>query len=557
MEFLGTTQTANYCGPKKGCGFSTLPLAVPAPEIQECYQPYYLPGYRCLKSWRPSLLYKISNAQTCVDEGATCRSALRPPTILPALRSALFCRYNPHDWDQSNELQMRGAEASRLWASRLTGDSMRLMQDKDQLTRQMQEGTSRNLGQRLSDIGFWKSELCYELERLLNESYSLETVKRRLECAAEELNCPLQVALECLYHREKRIGIDLVHDDVEKNLIREVDLLKCCQEQMRKLAQRIDIQMRDNRDAQHALERDLEDKTSAQFIDEKCFNLRNTSDCISFFHGMEKVDGTISVPETWAKFSNDNIRHSQNMRANSIRLREEAENLFQTLSDQLWKQFTHTNLAFSARISEVTDVKNKLQIQLAKAFLLLLLSLPLNTNWLTPVDVGDWKHNQPWYLPLSGVHSVLADQRGSSCFPEVALGRVQHPMPPATDQTLQEIFQAENTIMLLERSIMAKECPLKVAQTRLECRTRRPNVELCKDIPQFKLVNEVFTIDDTLQTLRLRLRETQDTLQLLVMTKCRLEHELAIKANTLCIDKEKCMSMRKTFPCTPRLVGYT
>lgn len=29
----------------------------------------------------------------------------------------------------------------------------------------------------------------------------------------------LQVALECLYQREKRIGIDLVHDNVEKNLI--------------------------------------------------------------------------------------------------------------------------------------------------------------------------------------------------------------------------------------------------------------------------------------------------------------------------------------------------
>lgn len=66
-----------------------------------------------------------------------------------------------------------------------------------------------------------------------------------------------------------------------------------------------------------------------------------------------------------------------------------------------------------------------------------------------------------------------------------------------------------------------------------------------------RLVNEVFTIDDTLQTLKLRLRETRDTLQLLVMTKCRLEHELAIKANTLCIDKEKCMAMRKTFPSTP------
>lgn len=40
--------------------------------------------------------------------------------------------------------------------------------------------------------------------------------------------------------------------------------------------------------------------------------------------------------------------------------------------------------------------------------------------------------------------------------------------------------------MLLERSIIAKEGPLKVAQTRLECRTRRPNMELCRDIPQFK-----------------------------------------------------------------------
>ncbi|XP_058893344.1 tektin-5 [Kogia breviceps] len=482
MEFLGTTQTASYCGPKKARGIGMLPPVVPARVTQECYQPYYPPGCPYPNSWRPSLSYKVSNTQTCLNKEATCRSALRPPSILPGDRSALFCRYSPHDWDQSNQLQIRAAEASRLWASRLMGDSMRLMQDKDQLTRQMQEGTCRNLGQRLSDIGFWKSELSYELERLLNENHSLDAVKRQLECAAEELNCPLQAALECLYQREKRIGIDLVHDNVEKNLIGEVDLLKCCQERMRKLAQRIDIQMRDNRDAQHALERDLEDKNSAEFIEEKCLNLRNTSNCISFFHGVEKIDGTISVPETWAKFSNDNIRHSQNMRANSIQLREEAQNLLDVLLDQMWKQFTNTNLAFSARIAEVTDVKNKLQVELAK--------------------------------------------------------------------TLQEIFQTENTIMLLERSILAKESPLKVAQTRLECRTRRPCVELCRDMPQFKLVNEVFTIDDTLQTLKLRLRETQDTLQLLFMTKCQLEHELAVKANTLHIDKEKCMGMRKTFPST-------
>lgn len=73
----------------------------------------------------------------------------------------------------------------------------------------------------------------------------------------------------------------------------------------------------------------------------------------------------------------------------------------------------------------------------------------------------------------------------------------------------------------------------------------------------FRLVNEVFTIDDTLQTLKLRLREAQDTLQLLILNKSKLEHDLMVKANSLFIDKEKCMGMRKTFPSTPRLVGYT
>ncbi|XP_004604402.1 tektin-5 [Sorex araneus] len=493
MEFLGTTQTASYCRPRRYCGLSALaPVAAwPPPQVgtpplvtQECYQPFSLPGRHDAASWRPSVLYRVSGAQ-CPGE---CQGGPPPPVSLPMLRSTLFSRSDARDWEQSSQLQLRANDASRLWAGRMGGDTGRLMQDKAQLTRQTQEGTTRNLGQRLMDIGFWKAELSHELERLLNENHSMESTRRRLENAAQEMNCPLQVALECLYQREKRIETDLVHDSVEKNLIQEVDLLKCCQEQMRKLAQRMETQIRDNRDAQHALEKDIEDKQSAQCIDEKCFNLRNTSDCISYFHGMEKMDGMVSVPETWAKFSNDNIRHAQNMRANSIRVREEAENLFESLSDQLWKQFTNTNLAFSARIAEVMDMKNKLQIQLAK--------------------------------------------------------------------TLQEIFQTENTVLLLERAIQTKETPLKVAHTRLECRSRRPNVELCRDAPQFKLLNEVSTIDETLQTLRTRLRETQDSLQLLLLTKSRLEHELAIKANSLCIDKDRCLSMRRAFPSTPRLMGY-
>lgn len=70
------------------------------------------------------------------------------------------------------------------------------------------------------------------------------------------------------------------------------------------------------------------------------------------------------------------------------------------------------------------------------------------------------------------------------------------------------------------------------------------------------LVNEVYEVDDTIQTLQQRLRDAEDTLQSLVHTKATLEHDLAVKANSLYIDQEKCMSMRKTFPNTLRLVGF-
>ena len=49
---------------------------------------------------------------------------------------------------------------------------------------------------------------------------------------------------------------------------------------------------RNNRAAQHELERDHSDKYSALRIDGRCHQLRNTSDGIAYHRGVEKVDAT-------------------------------------------------------------------------------------------------------------------------------------------------------------------------------------------------------------------------------------------------------------------------
>ena len=74
-------------------------------------------------------------------------------------------------------------------------------------------------------------------------------------------------------------------------------------------------------------------------------------------------------------------------------------------------------------------------------------------------------------------------------------------------KTMQEIYDQEKHIEALKKAIRDKGAPLKVAQTnrianqlslntqvsqtRLEARTHRPDVELCRDPPHHRLVEEV------------------------------------------------------------------
>lgn len=48
-------------------------------------------------------------------------------------------------------------------------------------------------------------------------------------------------------------------------------------------------------------------------------------------------------------------------------------------------------------------------------------------------------------------------------------------------KVLQEIFDLEKSVEFIKKSILDKEVYLKLAQTRLETRTRRPGIELTRD----------------------------------------------------------------------------
>uniref|UniRef100_A0A8D2MXP8 Tektin n=1 Tax=Zonotrichia albicollis TaxID=44394 RepID=A0A8D2MXP8_ZONAL len=76
-------------------------------------------------------------------------------------------------------------------------------------------------------------------------------------------------------------------------------------------------------------------------------------------------------------------------------------------------------------------------------------------------------------------------------------------------------------------------------------------------VPLFSsLVQEVNEINETLRNLHQCLRASEDMLQMLVRSKGVLEHDLVVKNNSLFIDQERCMGMRKSYPSTVQILGY-
>jgi len=78
--------------------------------------------------------------------------------------------------------------------------------ETEELTNSAQREVGRRLGERVSDLTFWRNELAAELEKMIQETSLLHDSRRLLEKGLQDLEAPLHIAQECLYHRENRTG---------------------------------------------------------------------------------------------------------------------------------------------------------------------------------------------------------------------------------------------------------------------------------------------------------------------------------------------------------------
>lgn len=135
-------------------------------------------------------------------------------------------KYTPEEWHSSNATQYRTSDLERAAAERLRAECERLRSDREIKTHRSQQDVNKKLEQRETDIRFWKSELNRQHDETVREISAMLEYKEKLEKAMSDTDFPLHVGQTCQRFRTGRVGIDLVHDDVEIQLIKEVEVIE-------------------------------------------------------------------------------------------------------------------------------------------------------------------------------------------------------------------------------------------------------------------------------------------------------------------------------------------
>ncbi|NXK95514.1 TEKT4 protein, partial [Formicarius rufipectus] len=423
--------------------------------------------------------------------GPTCHVAVpeRPGSCCGmAMAGFRTSKYQLPEWHRRNAHVSTRAYTTGEESERDRAEAKHLSRHAAGCAQRAQQHSRSTLGQRLQDIHFWRVELQKEVMELDAETNLLAAQKLRLQRALDATEVPYGVVTDNLQCRERRQPPDLVIDEVERQLLKEAELIRNIRDLLKRTIIQATNQICSNRIQKECCELDWSDKVETYHIDDKCVGYNNDSTDIQAHPSAVKFEENASTPKTWAQFSHDNIHNAEQEKLASVQLRSLINTIIHDASEDLRMQRAASNEAFDNHCRQLDDAKLLLEQHLEKI--------------------------------------------------------------------LKDIGEQEANIVALKQAIRDKETHLKVAQTRLYDRSFRPNIELCKDEPQFRLVSEVEELTVLLEALKRKLMESEQCLKKLEETRMMLEKEIAVKANSIFIDREKCMTFRIRYPMDLEVASY-
>ncbi|XP_023015774.1 tektin A [Leptinotarsa decemlineata] len=330
--------------------------------VPEGNVPCYLPQPQ------DSLPHPIDTEMGPIGPWATGRVDWGPLSGLTGTRPVVdkysIARYSEGDWRAHNKniLDMSSTEQHR--ANLIDWNGRQCLEQTQADTDKNQEDNTKRLNQRELEIHRWKCELERAIAASAEEIGFMEEQRRRLKQASSVLTMPESISGECLERRTGRMDSELVRDEVEDELIREVALCAEIRDIFSRTLKDVEKQLIEDKTIKQRLEYDWSDKKVAHEIDAINMAFNNRSNVLLFKPGAVCFPEEQSTPEYWEHFTRETLLEGEATRQRSATLRGTLDAILNNAARDLRSQADRVEMALARRIACTQEVTNRLENEL-------------------------------------------------------------------------------------------------------------------------------------------------------------------------------------------------
>ncbi|XP_059620318.1 tektin-1 [Phlebotomus argentipes] len=273
-----------------------------------------------------------------------------------------FRKFTHGEWKSNNHGKRIISEQQQELADRVISESDRLVDEIRLKTHQNHGESNHRLGERITDIKFLRDELERHKAEACAEEEALKTYRMRISRALAVFREKyLPIVSKCIAVRQERLQTDVVRDEVERELEKELRTTEESLEALQKAHLDTNEQIRKIRAAMYQVDKDIFLKASAQSIDEKCLEIKPSQLNLRVQKVNPEEETFATTMESWQRITLDTIQRTSQEINRGRTLRSFVDILLRQVAEDIFTRTEATNVAFKKRIAEVRATKDRLE----------------------------------------------------------------------------------------------------------------------------------------------------------------------------------------------------
>ncbi|XP_066253997.1 tektin-4 [Euwallacea similis] len=391
----------------------------------------------------------------------------------PVVDEYSITHYSEGQWRAHNLEVLDNTKTEQHRANLIDWNSRKYLEQTQSDVDKNQADNTKRLNQREMEITRWKCELDRAIVLAAEEITFLEDQRRRLKQAASVLQMPESIAGESLERRTGRLDSELVRDEVEEELIKEMALCSEIREIFSRTLKDVEMQLLEDRTAKQRLECDWSDKRISHEIDALNSSLNNRSTILMFKPGAVSFPDNQSTPEYWEHFAKETLLAGETTRQRSVALRDTLDAILINAARDLRTQADKVEMALSKKICCVQEAVRKMENELKQ----LLRQLADVEDLINTLRSAIRRMDIPMKKAQTRLDNRLLRPRLENCrdashfglIDEVkSIGESVAALQAQLSQAQKSQEQMINVRNILEREIMLKRKTLEIEEDRIK-----------------------------------------------------------------------------------------